>query len=151
MPWWCPSCGVQNSWPESGSFVGEADTDVNDLDLECRACLSTFWVVRTSTSSREVPAHWKHFPTFFKMMLKEMDETFPEKGNSWLERDDVIVKKHYGDREIPMNRHLTLELEKTFHRFMERGEIEYLKHLGNFCTVLRLRKLLREEFEGKEE
>ncbi len=150
MSWNCLDCGTENNWPKP-RIPSNEQVGVNDLDLKCSYCGATFWVVRTFTESREVPTHWKHFPTYFKMMLKEMDETFPEKGNSWLELDDVVVKKHYGDREIPMYRHLTLELEKTFHRFMERGEVEYLKHLGNFCATLRLRKVLREEIEGKGE
>lgn len=148
MPWNCSDCGTENNWPKQ--IPSNEEVGLNDVSVKCSGCEATFWVVRTNTD-HDIPAHWKHFPTFFKMMLEEMDETFPEKGNSWLERDDVIVKKHYGDREIPMNRHLTLELEKTFHRFMERGEVEYLKHLGNFCAVLRLRKVLREEIEGKGE
>lgn len=148
MPWSCSDCGTENNWPKQ--IPSNEEAGLNDVSVKCSECEATFWVVRTNTDY-DIPAHWKHFSTFFKMMLEEMDGTFLEKGNSWLDAEGIIVKKNYGDREIPMDRHLTLELEKIFHRFMERGEIEYLKHLGNFCAMLRLRKLLKEENGPQEE
>ena len=139
--WVCLNCGEPNQWPKSKKVFNK-EVGINDHDLVCQVCGSTFWVIRTGTKLREVPAHWKHFSTFFKLMLKEMDESFPEKGNGWLDSDGVIIEG--GHVKMSMEGWLTMELESKFHEFMEQGDVEYLKHLGNFCAMLCLRKLLKE-------
>jgi transcription elongation factor Elf1 len=116
----------------------------DDAKVKCK-CGSEFYIMRSKSSVRkDISAHWQHFPSFFKLMMDEMDRHQSESGDSWLTEDTVELKAPAAAlRHIPMSNHLVNLLDKAFHSYMDHGGPEKLEDIANFCAVIRLRGLLK--------
>lgn len=103
-------------------------------------------MVRKIKKGEKIPGHHVHFPTFFNLMLEDMDDNFPEKGDSWIE-DDTFPYAGVDPNvtEIPVHNSLVMGLEDVFHKFMENGDTTYLKKIANYCAMIDRRKTIRGE------
>ena len=136
---------------DCGSTDLSVQWGTHDARVKCK-CGSEFYIVRSKSSSKkDISAHWRHFPSFFRMMLDEMDRHQSESGDSWLVEDTVRLKAPAAAiRHIPMSNHLVSLLDKAFHSYMDHGGPEKLEDIANFCAMIRLRGLLKKVKKGEE-
>ncbi len=92
------------------------------------------------------PQHHKYFRDFFEIMLKDMDDNFDEKGDSWIEDETFPYTGPDPNGEpVPVHNALVMGLEDVFHKFMENGDTTYLKKIANYCAMIDRRKTVRGE------
>ena len=114
----------------------------NHAKVTCE-CGGEYYIFRSrSSTKKDIPAHWQHFPEFFLLMLAEMDLHHEEKGDSWLDSDTIPY--HVPELvDVPTQKHLVGSFEDVFHRFMKKNEPVELEDIANFCSMIRMRGLVR--------
>lgn len=87
----------------------------------------------------EGTAHKFLFPTFFKLMLNEMDRHHPRNGDDWL--DSNFVKT--ADRDsCAMEEWLDILIKRAAEDYEKTKDPAQLEDIANLCAMRRLRGIL---------